>query len=99
MRFIERLRYNEDGFLSVEDCWWRLQQIYPELSKYEARTYPCGKFWPFRKDNSHADIIVEFDWEFWDSQTYCGNPQNLKRIADVIGIPESITVNMEVYDF
>jgi hypothetical protein len=91
--------YNEDGFLSHEDGWWRLKQLCPELSKYKSRTFPCGTFWPFREGNSHVEIIVEYVWEFWDSKVYAKNPQNLRRLADAIGIPEGITVNMEVYDF
>jgi hypothetical protein len=46
-----------------------------------------------------VDINVEYEWEFWDSKAYVDNPQNLRRLAHAIGIPESITVTMEAYDF
>lgn len=92
--------YCEDGFPSLEDGWWQLQQLFPELSEYQAKTFPCGKFWPFRMDKSHADIFVEYEWgQSWDSRAYVNNAKNLQRIVEAIGIPEDIAVNMEVYEY
>lgn len=93
--------YCEDGFLSLEDGWWKLQQLFPELSEHQAETFPCGKFWPFRmNDKSHADIFVEYVWgQSWDSTDYANNAQNLRRLAEAIGIPENITINMDIDDF
>lgn len=93
--------YCEDGFLSLEDGWWKLQQLFPALTKNQAQSFPCGQFWPFRMDDkSHADIFVEYVWEQqWDSEAYANNPQNLERLSEAIGIPKCITTNMTVYDF
>ena len=92
--------YCEDEFLSLEDGWWKLQQLFPELSKHQANHFPCGKFWPFPKDDkSKANIYVEFVWgQSWDSEAYTNNPRNLQRLREAMCIPESITTNMTVYD-
>ena len=93
-------RYGEDGFLSVEDGWWKLQQIFPTLSEYHAKNFPCGQFWPFEIDESHADIVVEFVWgQAWDSNTYIKNQLNLKRLTQAMGIPESIAASMSLFDY
>lgn len=93
--------YCENGLLSLEDGWWKLQQLFPELSEHQADTFPCGQFWPFRMDNkSVTDIFVEFVWDqSWDSNAYVKNPQNLKRLKEAIGIPENVTTQMSIYDF
>lgn len=93
--------YCEDGFLSLKDGWWKLQQLFPELSEHQAKTFPCGKFWPFRMDDkSHTDIFVEYVYgQSWDSKDYANNHQNLQQLAETIGIPEGITINMEIEVF
>lgn len=92
--------YCENGFLSLEDGWWKLQQLLPKLSKHQAKTFPCGKFWPFiMDDKSRTDIFVEFVWDqAWDSKDYINNAENLQRLAKAIGIPEDININMEIDD-
>lgn len=92
--------YCENGFLSVEDGWWRLQQLVPELSEHQAETFPCGQFWPFRMDDkSHADIFVRFVWnQSWESRAYIADPRNLQRLREAIGIPKGIVTDISLED-
>lgn len=50
-------------------------------------------------DNKHVEIFVQFDWKYWGSSVYMKDPQNLSQIAEAIGIPEGISVKMEIDEF
>lgn len=92
--------YGEDGFLSLEDGWWKLQQAYPEFSRLPANTFPCGMFLPLRYAGASPSFFVEFVWDqAWDSRSYIANPNNEQRLKKAMGIPNSLKITIEIQDF
>lgn len=92
--------YCENGLLSLEDGWWKLQQIYPEFSGLPANTFPCGTFWPERYKGAPPFVFVEFVWDqTWDSEDYIAHQDNGQRLKKALGVPDDVKVTLELEDF
>lgn len=92
--------YCEDGFLSLEDGWWKVQQAYPEYSGLSANTFPCGTFWPVRYKGHPPFVFVEFFWDqSWNSRDYVADPDNVSRLKHALGMPDDVEITLELQDF
>ena len=88
--------------LSLRDGWWRIQQLFPELSSHKANSFPCGYFWPVQEDNFFVStLIIEYPGfgVDWDPDAYKKDAQKMQKLKEALGIPDDLPIQICVGDF
>lgn len=93
--------YPGEKTLSLEDGWWRLQQLFPEFSNHKANSFPCGYFRPGQDSSCTSLLIIDYPGlgVDWDPDAYKENARKMKKLKDALGIPDDLPVEISVGDF
>lgn len=91
---------SSETILSLQDGWWRLQQLFPEFSEHKADAFPCGFYWPAENTARSSLMIIEYVFcGGWDSDNYAKDVQKIRRLKNTIGIPDNMPLEIFVGDF
>lgn len=90
-----------DLTLSIEDGWWRIQQLFPEFSDHKANSFPCGYFRPSQKGSCTSLLIIDYlGFEVdWDPYAYMKNARKIQNLKDALGIQDDLPIEISVGDF
>jgi hypothetical protein len=86
--------------LSLGDSWWRLVQLFPEFSTFEADAFPSGYYRIFSRIDWDPLLMIEFVFDApWESDKYKEDPQKIQSLRKALGIPDELAINIAVGDF